>query len=109
MENGQKNIEGFLGKRERSESEEPIHVNQAGPSRVHNTTLAQTPEAASEWVCSRCGERVTYPLDRDIEEVKQEHEDYHYALELSRAIEAPGKDPKKRKKEVGIKAFFKTK
>ncbi|ORY22231.1 hypothetical protein BCR39DRAFT_551866 [Naematelia encephala] len=119
MEHGQRNIEGFLGigKRERSvsvepkrslsiESEQPIH---AGPSRRRSSSPIEPQLETLEWECPRCERPVGYAADRPLEEAKQEHEDYHYALELSHAEQVPGKGPKKRKKETGIKAFFKVK
>jgi hypothetical protein len=97
MEMGQRVIEGFLGtgKRERSPSEPPSPFDadsDPGPSRLSGDT----------WTCPRCREVIQAAIA--LERMKQEHEDFHLAMDLSQAVEPPVKRAKK--KETGIRAFF---
>ncbi|KAK4688585.1 DNA polymerase eta, partial [Tremellales sp. Uapishka_1] len=69
----------------------------------------------SSWTCPKCHHRFPAPPDiQDREErakfvldQKQEHADYHFALDLQNGSVTPvAKNPKKKKKAEGIKAFF---
>lgn len=69
------------------------------------------------WTCAKCGKHFTPPPDAEsgarmalLADLKQEHEDYHFALELQEGGPTPRKAPaakvKKKTKPEGIKAFF---
>ena len=69
------------------------------------------------WTCPKCGKHLTPPPDAEsgirmslLAELKQEHEDYHFALELQEGGPTPRKalaaKVKKKPKPEGIKAFF---
>jgi len=106
MEIGQRNIEGFLGstKRERSLSISPIPKTSPGPSE-YNPQVLLPPDDIKEWRCNRC--EYSLPLDMDnLEEIKQEHEDYHYALELSEGMQTTPRGKKRKNEDIGIRAFF---
>ena len=115
MEDGQRNITSFLGKRERIEKSESLP--DAIPEKDSDKELKDS------WICSTCGHRLdfTNPM---YDLLLQEHQDYHFALELSRtpaSVPAPSRSrsphtsvttiapareiaPKRRKKD--IRAFF---
>jgi DNA polymerase eta len=109
MESGQKGIEGFLGrqiKREREVEEGDIPLGR-GDSKVEvkgEEKKVEEVKDEKQWVCPSCDFAI--PLEVDgLEGMKQEHEDYHYALKLSEGIDVPPR-VKKRKKDTGIRAFF---
>lgn len=86
MENGQRNITNFLGKRDRPLLDDPSS----------NNTLDRISDAA--WKCSHCSHGISTEEER-FELLVQEHQDYHLALQLSQPPE-----PKRVKKD--IRAFF---
>lgn len=114
MEDGQRNITSFLGKRERDAA-----VVAAGESEKKPDFADPNPNVDSEdswsWTCSTCGHRLD-TANPMYELHLQEHQDYHFALELSRSPNVrpsesavmPGLEPKvegkRRKKD--IRAFF---
>lgn len=108
MEDGQKNITSFLGKRERA--------NESSST----TEVKQATDTGDSWICTICGHRLDL-LDPMYDLLLQEHQDYHFAMELSRtpgererereAAVIPRSEPKpkveakRRKKD--IRTFFK--
>ncbi|KAG8825679.1 DNA-directed DNA polymerase eta rad30 [Serendipita sp. 401] len=125
LEQGQRGIEGFLG-RERT---------QASTSTDHVTIPAvkEEPNEAEkmDYLCRTCKKTLTVPVERDdpeeirsakLESLKAEHEDYHFAQRLSRQDvvvlggakrrTSPGGQaaPKKKKrKEENITSYFQKK
>jgi DNA-directed RNA polymerase subunit RPC12/RpoP len=86
MENGQRNITNFLGKRGRPSLDDPSSSN----------TLDSISD--TDWRCSDCSHRISTEEER-LDLLVQEHQDYHLALQLSQPPE-----PKRVKKD--IRAFF---
>lgn len=111
MEDGQKNITSFLGKRGRATD---VDLDADVKSEMDDVKSA----FEDAWACSTCGHRLDLH-DPMYSLLLQEHQDYHFALELSRAPAprvpttggtavtrvGPGPDPKRRKKD--IRSFFK--
>lgn len=79
MEDGQKNITTFLGKRDRSF--EPISAPST-PVAIRDTSR----EAEDAWSCARCHHTISL-LEPTYDTMVQQHQDYHIALELSQTPE----------------------
>lgn len=121
MEIGQKNITSFLGKRERTRSdsesgsvEPPASEGKAEPTIKREDALSRVEtdldHQKNQWNCPRC----THHLDLDdpvYELLHQEHQDYHFALDLNQSDSAPvpAAVNKRAKKKKDIRAFFKPK
>jgi DNA polymerase eta len=118
MEEGQRNIEGFLGiKAENSVPLPEKNGESSRPKRSLSEAISVPDDDASGWTCPKCRKVLPLPdglaedeLEKGLAGIRQEHEDYHFALALQQGgdeavQEAP---PKKRKKEKdkGIAAFF---
>lgn len=127
LELGQRGIEGFLGS------------NVAGPSKVRpqeesitrEKTPIESPVESLEYICPKCSKTITTPIQHHdgieiraakLEAAKAEHEDYHFAQQLSRQDKlvigggggkrrhSPGRTaPKKKKNNDGIMSYFQKK
>lgn len=91
LEEGQQNIEGFLA--------------ESSKKRYRSVS----PEDPLKWKCPKCSEVLAVASEGELEVMKQEHEDYHFALDLQRTVEGSGEKKRKKERDKGIRSFFKPK
>ncbi|KAG8774998.1 DNA-directed DNA polymerase eta rad30 [Serendipita sp. 397] len=125
LEQGQRGIEGFLGRERTHASTSTDHVTIPAVKEEPNEAEKM------DYLCRTCKKTLTVPVERDdpeeirsakLESLKAEHEDYHFAQRLSRQDvvvlggakrrTSPGGQaaPKKKKrKEENITSYFQKK